>query len=128
MTAAERAILQEMVDDLYEQFVAVVSEGRKMDPAKARKLADGRIYTGRQARALGLVDEMGSLEEAVNAAAKMSGITGKPLLREYGHEGLWDMIFGSTSQALTQTLLERLLRVDLSGARVLSPTQAPQFR
>lgn len=128
MTAAERAILQEMVDDLYEQFVDVVSDGRKMDPAKVRQLADGRIYTGRQARALGLVDEMGSLEEAVNAAAKMAGITGKPLLREYGHEGLWDMIFGSNSQALTQTLLGRLLQVDLSGVRVLSPTQAPQFR
>lgn len=128
MTAAERAILQEMVDDLYEQFVAVVSEGRKLDPARVRQLADGRIYTGRQAKVLGLVDEMGAMEEAVNAAAKMSGITGKPLIKEYGHESMWEMIFGSNSQSLAETMLGRLLRVDLSGTRLLSPTQAPQFR
>ena len=89
MTDKERAIVQEMVDDLYEQFVAVVAEGRKMDPAKVRQLADGRIYTGRQARSLGLVDEMGTMEEAVRSAAKTAGISGKPVLKEYGRTGFW---------------------------------------
>lgn len=128
MTEEERAIVQEMVDDLYEQFVAVVAEGRKMDPAKVRKLADGRIYTGRQARTLGLVDEMGTMEDAVNAAAKISGIVGKPILREYGRTGLWETIFGSGSQSLAETLFQRLIRGEGSGTPLLTPSDAPQFR
>jgi protease-4 len=128
MTKEERAIVQEMVDDLYEQFVAVVSEGRKLDPAKVRQLADGRIYTGRQAKTLGLVDEMGAMEDAVNAAAKMAGIKGKPVLREYGRDGWWETIFGSSSQSLAETLFRRFLRGDALGTPALNPVEAPQFR
>ncbi len=59
-----RVVLQAMVGDLYEQFVGLVAEGRHMDPARVRELADGRAYTGRQAKALGLVDEIGGDDEA----------------------------------------------------------------
>ena len=128
MTEKERAIVQEMVDDLYEQFVAVVAEGRKMDPAKVRQLADGRIYTGRQAKSLGLVDEMGAMEEAVNAAAKMAGIQGKPVIHEYGSQGLWGTIFGSGSQSLLDSLLGRVLRGEFSGSRPLNSEPALQLR
>ena len=128
MTAKERVIIQEMVDDLYEQFVAVIAEGRKMDPAQVRKLADGRIYTGRQARSLGLVDEMGTMEDAVKAAAKVAGITGKPLVREYGHTGLWEAIFGPSSQSLSETLFRRFIRSEGAGALFMTPSDAPQFR
>ena len=128
MTETERAILQTMVDDLYDQFVTVVSEGRKMEASRVRELADGRIYTGRQARALGLVDEMGTMEEAVNAAAKMAGISGKPVLREYGRTGLWEMLFGADSQSAVDLLLAKLLRGGLAETRLPIPGQAPQFR
>ncbi len=60
-----RAVLQGMVGDLYEQFVAMVAAGRHMDPARVRALGDGRAYTGHQALPLGLVDQIGGEEEAL---------------------------------------------------------------
>lgn len=129
MTEKERAIVQEMVDDLYEQFVAVVAEGRKMDPAKVRQLADGRIYTGRQARTLGLVDEMGTMEDAVRAAAKTAGISGKPVLKEYGRSGFWEAIFGPSGQSLLGICLNQLLQgVGGTNPELYYPTNLPQFR
>lgn len=72
MTREERAVLQGIVDDSYDQFLEVVSAGRKMPLAKVRALAEGRIYTGRQARASGLVDELGTMEAAIQAARKLA--------------------------------------------------------
>ena len=71
MTSEERAIFQGLIDSFYQQFLTVVQEGRphlQMDQIK--KLADGRIYTGEQAKAAGLVDDLGYLEDAVEAAKK----------------------------------------------------------
>ena len=59
-----RAYLHTLIGDMFEQFVAIVASGRHMDPAKVREIADGRAFTGRQALALGLVDEMGTEHEA----------------------------------------------------------------
>jgi|Deesub1362A_J573_1020465.scaffolds.fasta_scaffold00215_54 protease-4 len=73
-TPEERAIFQGMVDDIYEQFVAVVARGRGLPEAQVRELADGRIFTGRQAYELGLVDELGGFQDAVRAAAELSGL------------------------------------------------------
>jgi protease-4 len=64
MSPQGRQVLQAMVGDLFDQFVQIVAQGRHMDPAKVRSLADGRAYTGRQAKALGLVDEIGGDREA----------------------------------------------------------------
>jgi protease IV len=74
MTADERRILQGMVDDVYDQFVTQVADGRKMKKEDVKKLADGRVWTGRQAKELGLVDELGNLYDAVNDAAKIAGL------------------------------------------------------
>jgi protease-4 len=65
ITAQGREALQGLVIDLYDQFVGMVARGRHMDPASVQKLADGRAYTGRQAKALGLVDEIGGEDAAV---------------------------------------------------------------
>lgn len=65
MTAEQRAIYQSLIDEAYDQFVEIVAEGRKMDEEKVRKVADGRIYTAKQAMDLGLVDAIGTYEEAV---------------------------------------------------------------
>jgi len=78
MTDEDRAILQALIDDVHSQFVESVAAGRKLDPQKVRTLADGRIYTGRQARDLGLVDELGNLDAAVRYAGQLVGIEGKP--------------------------------------------------
>lgn len=74
----ERDILQGVLDDVHEQFIKAVSEARKMPIETARKLADGRVFTGRQAIDAGLVDELGNLEDAINIAAKLAGIKGEP--------------------------------------------------
>jgi len=75
LTEAERKLFQEMVDEFYGRFVEVVAEGRSgLTAEKARALADGRVYTGRQAIKLGLVDQLGDLQDAIaqaKAAAKV---------------------------------------------------------
>ncbi len=78
MTPEERRILQSLLDDVYEQFIGAVAEGRHLDPQEVRGFAEGRIFSGRQAQTLKMVDELGGLQEAVEAAARMAGLPGKP--------------------------------------------------
>ena len=73
-----RQILQSLVDDVHSQFVVAVAQSRGMDEAVVRKLADGRVYSGAQAKDLGLVDEIGTLEDAIELAAKRAGIAAEP--------------------------------------------------
>ena len=75
LTPEERAVFQSVIDDMYGRFVRLVAESRKMSEAQVRGFADGRIYTAEQARALGLVDRIGYLDEAVAAARAAAGIT-----------------------------------------------------
>lgn len=74
----ERIILQSVMDDVHEQFISAVAEGRKMSVEAVRKIADGSVFSGKQALKIGLVDELGNLEDAIKVAAKMSGIKGEP--------------------------------------------------
>jgi protease-4 len=78
MTEKERSLLQGVIDDVQNQFVMAVAEGRKLPEAEVRAIADGRIFTGQQALALKLVDQMGDLEHSISAAAGLAGIKGKP--------------------------------------------------
>ena len=80
MTPEERRILQTLLDDVYGQFVTAVAQGRKLDESAVRAFADGRIYSGQQAHALKMIDELGGFEEAVEAAGKLAGVPGKPKL------------------------------------------------
>ncbi len=76
----EREILQGVLDNVHTQFIKAVAEGRKMLPSDVEKIADGRVFTGEQALKVGLIDELGNLEDAVQAAAKLSGIKGEPVI------------------------------------------------
>lgn len=78
MKPEEQKLLKEVVDNVHLQFVDAVAEGRKMDKKKVMKIADGRIFSGEQARELGLVDALGNLEDAVAEAGKMAKIEGEP--------------------------------------------------
>lgn len=71
MTEEERRLTQNMVDDMYEQFVAVVAEQRHMDGEKVRSLADGQVFTGVQAKEAGLVDELGNYYDALGYAGTL---------------------------------------------------------
>lgn len=74
MREDERQVFQGLVDDVLTQFVEAVAEGRQMEPEKVREVADGRVFTGRQAKELGLVDVMGTRDDAYGLAAELAGI------------------------------------------------------
>ena len=77
MTEDERKILKDLSINIHKQFVTAISEGRKMDLSKVKSIADGRIFSGEQAKELGLVDRLGNLEDAIEWAGRMAGIKGK---------------------------------------------------
>jgi protease-4 len=109
MTDEDRAILQALIDDVHSQFIASVAAGRHLDPQKVRVLADGRIFTGRQARELGLIDELGSLEAAVRRAGELGGIDGKPEVVYPPSEKpkLIDFLIQEASSQIRQALLKQ---------------------
>jgi len=93
MTERDRKLLQGLVDDVYAQFVEAVAAGRRMTADQVRPLADGRIFSGRQAKQLGLVDELGDLDAAIAAAGKLAGIEGTPeVIRESPRRGVWELL------------------------------------
>jgi protease-4 len=74
LTQESRQLLQEFLDDLHRQFIQAVAEGRQLDPEKVRDMATGEIFTGLQAKTLGLVDRLGGLELAIEEAAALAGV------------------------------------------------------
>ncbi len=83
MTDEEKIIWQSIIDEVYEEFVRVVADGREMSIDEVKTLADGRVYTGQQAKELGLVDELGNLPDVIERAAELGGIEGEPRVIEY---------------------------------------------
>jgi len=80
MGKEEREILQGVMDNVHEQFMKTVAEGRKIEIEEVRKIADGRIFTGEQAKTHGLIDDLGTLEDAIKTAATLAGIKGEPVV------------------------------------------------
>jgi len=78
MTEEEESLLQAMIMDTYEQFVEAVLEGRPVDEDKVRPYLDGRVFTGRQARELGLVDQLGNINDAIEKVTEMAGLAEVP--------------------------------------------------
>ncbi|HEY9826273.1 MAG TPA: signal peptide peptidase SppA [Stenomitos sp.] len=106
-TPDERKIIQGIVTDSYEQFLASIVAGRNISLPELRKLADGRIFTGAQAKAVNLVDSLGNYRDAVQTTAQLIHVKGEPSLRNY------------TSRGLSGSLLGRLL--PFSGNSVFPP-------
>lgn len=94
MTDDEKALIQSLVDDTYDQFLEVVARGRRIPKEDLRTMADGRLFTGRQAQKLGLVDELGDLNHAIRLAGTLSGIKGEPDVIYSGKKKatFWEMI------------------------------------
>ena len=93
MTPEERRILQALLDDVHGQFIDAVAEGRKLDRREVAAFADGRIFSGAQARELGMVDELGGLEEAVEGAARIAGLPEHPaVIRPRRRFSIFDLI------------------------------------
>lgn len=97
MNPEDFKVIQEVIDSIYNQFVKAVSEGRHMPIEKVKALADGRVFSGLQARRLGLVDRIGNMEDAIAYMAKRLGIHGKPqvIYAKKPRERLWRIFFKS---------------------------------
>ena len=95
LTEADRRFLQNYVNDAFDQFMDVVAEERGMKKYKVKQLADGRVFTGRQAEKEGLIDLLGDFEDAIDLTAKLGGIEGEPVLvREYQRRrSVYDLFF-----------------------------------
>ena len=98
LTPEGKAILQSLVDNVHGQFVSAVAKGRGLPEEKVRELADGRVYSGEQAKRLGLVDLLGNMEDAVDLAAKRVGIKGPPqvVYSRTEERSWWERLFSST--------------------------------
>lgn len=101
LTPAERSILQAMVNDIYQQFVDVVATGRHMSRNKVLQLADGRVFTGRQAKENGLVDVLGNYYDAIDLTGKLAGIKGEPVVYEMSPQSPIEKFFNRV-QAMEQ--------------------------
>jgi protease-4 len=119
MSPEDRRILQDVIDDVHQQFVNAVAEGRKMDRAKVLQIADGRILSGEQARRVGLVDQMGNLEDTIDAAARMVGIVGKPnVLYPKRKFSIWELFLKEATSVVLDQLREKGIELNY---RVFSP-------
>lgn len=94
----DREYFQDIVDDSYDQFLNVVSKSRNMDKEELREIANGRVFTGRQAKEIGLVDSLGTFDDAVRIASNIAGIEGEPVIvREKKKENLIERILDTFS-------------------------------
>ena len=110
LTKQEKQLLTGIIMDVYNQFVDAVASGRRLPREKVLKLADGRVYTGRQALRLGLVDHLGNWQDAVAIAAKEAKIPGEPRLKEMAPKSPLESLLGADAAIpkrlnLTETLL-----------------------
>ncbi len=119
MDKEERNLIQGVLDDVHDQFIDAVAEGRNMEREEVVRLADGRIFSGRQAKAKGLVDYIGNLSDAIELGAELAGIEGKPhvIYPERETMGLWREIVDSAVQGIVRGLY--------SGVRFMYLLQRP---
>ncbi|MEN6318730.1 MAG: signal peptide peptidase SppA [Syntrophaceae bacterium] len=121
MTPEEKALLQELVDDIYDQFLDMVAKDRNMKKENLREIADGRVFTGRQAHKLGLVDYLGDMGYAVKLAGEMAGIKGIPEIEYPKKKGtkFWDYVFREMFTAFNEQMRGRVEQ--FNGILYLSP-------
>ncbi len=110
----DREIFQNIVDDLYGQFVSAVAEERDISETRVREVADGRIYSGLQALKLGLIDTLGTYADAIKYAVELAGLSGKPtIVKERRKQpSLYELIFGDVRAVL----------------RLLEPVALPEYK
>jgi len=101
LTSEQKKILQSMVDEAYDQFVGIVAEGRNMDEKKVRKIADGRLYTAKQANELGLIDEVVESYDDAVAAMKADCKLGDCEFYDFKYEAEYD-IFGTLIESINK--------------------------
>ncbi|HXZ94392.1 MAG TPA: signal peptide peptidase SppA [Dehalococcoidia bacterium] len=118
LTPEEETIMQQMVDDYYQGFVDVVAEDRGLSQEDVKNLATGQLYSGTKAQELGLVDELGDLDTAINLAAELAGIKA-PIVEYYKQPGLIGRLLSGLVDAI-ETRISGLSAQDMILLEVLS--------
>jgi protease-4 len=108
LTQRDREIIDALIDDLQSQFVAAVASGRSLSVEKVREIADGRIFSGAQAKDLGLVDFLGNFQDAVEMTKKLAGIQGDvELVYPKKRSGeLWNLLLESSARHILNALTD----------------------
>lgn len=109
LTKEQREILQSLVDEAYDQFVGIVADGRKMDKERVKEIADGRIYSGKQAKEINLIDEIGSLEDEKKAFAKEAGFSEDITYftpEDNSLSGFFNTIFGAVEDIVPESEID----------------------
>jgi protease-4 len=117
----EKAFFDQLLADVYDQFVTTVAEERKLSRRKVLQYADGRVFTGRQAFEYGFVDTLGTFEDAVAIAAELGGIEGRPrVVKERKRRGFWREVFGEAAAEL-QSIREEWFDQPILQYRFVAP-------
>ena len=125
MSIKERGLLQGVVADVHQQFIEAIAEGRKLPAEEIRKIADGRILTGRQAYRLQLIDQLGGLQASIDHLAKKVGISGPPtIIREKKRINFLDWILNA---AINQPIIKKYLPTSHSPLQYLWPLARPHL-
>jgi protease IV len=122
MTPEEKVIIQDLVDDIFNQFVDVIVKERKLPREKVVAIADGRVFSGRKAKELGLVDDLGDMASAARLASKLAGKDGKYDLvyPSKKRTSVFDYLLESTASQISNSLKEKM--GSLSGLNYLYNT------
>jgi protease-4 len=114
MTPEERAFLQQFIENIYQQFVDTVAQERGLSEDEIRKISDARILSGEQALELRLVDELGNLEDAIDKAAELAGISGEPrvIYPKKKELTLFSLLFEDMIRDIIKSFFGERLRVD----------------
>lgn len=125
MTDEEKLILQQLIDDVHGQFIDAIAEGRNMNRDAVVEIADGRVFTGKKAKTIGLVDELGTLEDTISAIAIQAGLKDDPLVIYPKEErpGIFSLFFG---ESLEESLdLRDRIKGAFSGFNMMYLLTAP---
>lgn len=120
MSAEERQIMQSIVDEMYDNFIDVIVEGRGMSKDKVLQLADGRIYTGTQAKEVGLVDELGFLDDAIEGATALAKIENPTVIR-------YELSGWSAFPFMKSQFIQDYFAQQATFKKVLSQQHSPSF-
>jgi protease IV len=115
----ERALFQDLIDGFYGRFVGIVARSRKLDEARVRSIADGRIYPAPEALSLGLIDQIGYLEDAIAAAREAAGLKEARVITYHRPRQYRATIYSSADVPPAATTLPDLARMVVAGPRFL---------
>jgi len=114
MSEPEKKLLQDVIDDVHSQFITAIAEGRNMQEAEVRAIADGRIFTGRQALDLKLVDQLGDLSDSIKVAGNWWGSKGSESDRKKKKDAFFEYLKEESAAWIADVVMRGISRSSMS--------------